>query len=42
MLTAARHATGALKDEIARFTDDPRALLNELNSALPHLYLMAD
>jgi hypothetical protein len=42
MLTSARRAAAALEDEISRFNGDPGALLNELNSALPHLYLMAD
>jgi hypothetical protein len=42
MLTAAHRATGTLEDEIPRFTDDPATLLNDLNSALPHLYLMVD
>jgi hypothetical protein len=42
MLIAARCASGALEEKIARFVDVPEALLNELNSALPHLYLMID
>jgi hypothetical protein len=42
MLTAAHQATGTTQIKSLVFDGDSASLLNELNSALPPLYLMID